>query len=76
MSTVCSKISGVAQVSLLGPLLFNIFTNDLLYFIKDAQLLNFADDNAIVTFSNSLEDLITNSQKESENAQTGFTWTK
>ena len=38
--------------------------------IKDAQLLNFADDNTIASFSNSLEELITNHQKESKNAYT------
>ena len=44
-------LSGALQGSILGPLLFNIFINDLLYFIKDAQLLNFADDNKIAAFS-------------------------
>ena len=38
------------------------------YFIKDAQLLNFAYDNTIATFSNSADDLITELQKDSENA--------
>ena len=49
--------------------------NDLFYFIKDTQLLNFADDKTIVTFSNSVDDFITELQKESENT-IGFARTK
>ena len=41
---------------------------DLFYFIKDAQLLTFADDIAVVALSNSVDDLTTVLQKESENA--------
>ena len=33
-------------------ILFNIFMNDLFYFMKDAQLLNYADDKTTATFSN------------------------
>ena len=54
--------------SILEPLLFSIFMNDMFYFIKDALLLNFADDTAVSTYSDSVDDLITDLQKESENA--------
>ena len=36
--------------------------------MKDAQLLTFADDIAVVALSNSVDDLTTVLQKESENA--------
>ena len=32
---------------MLGPLLFNIFINEVFYFIQDAYICKFADDNYI-----------------------------
>ena len=61
-------LSGVPQGSVLGLLLFNILMNGLFYFIKETQLLNFTDDITIGTFLNSVDDLITDLQKEYENA--------
>ena len=58
-------LSDVPQGSIVGLLLFNIFINDIFYFIKDAQLLNSADDNTIAT-SKSVDDLITELKEESE----------
>ncbi|KAL9961770.1 hypothetical protein ACROYT_G030788 [Oculina patagonica] len=46
-SDVSAISRGVPQGSVLGPLLFNIFLNDLFYFIEEAKLSNYADDNQI-----------------------------
>ena len=42
-------IKGVPQGSILGPIFFNIFINDMFYSIKKAELINYADDNTVTT---------------------------
>ena len=51
-----SVISGVPQGSVLGPLLFIIYINDLSNLIKNAKILTFADDTKIISKISNVND--------------------
>ena len=61
---------GVPQGSVLGPVLFNIYLNDLLWIIDDC--CNFADDTTLYACDKNLNKVIEKLEKNSKNAMQWF----
>ena len=51
---------GVSQGSILGPLPFNIFINDMFYFMEKCSLYNYADDNSLSNSAPSVDEVLSN----------------
>ena len=49
------SIKGVPQGSVFGPLLFNVFINDLFFLLEETEICNYADDTTIYVCGHKLE---------------------
>ena len=54
------KLRVVPQGSILGPLSFNVFINDIFMFIEKTEVCNFADDNTIYDCGEDLSNILEN----------------
>ena len=65
-------ICGIPKASVLGPVLFNIFLNDLFFFLDDIQVCNFADNTTPFVCIQNLPEVVKKLEKNTDLAINWF----
>ena len=71
-STWKEIINRVPLGSVLGPLLFNIFINDLFFFVDHIHISNYADDNSLTVADISIDNIIAKLESDVESLDQWF----